>query len=413
MDRSLKVWTIFFFAVTLILTGINISIYLNKNEGFVYQQIPYNSIYVLDSEPSINKIINTSEDTIEIVLNGQALITRWMIYSESDLKSKVSGTNPKVFLPITGNNYIKEFKVCNETTGYCFNLKIQRQDIGDIHVIESSIPYTDVERYGFDDFCDLSWIDESEKNYVSDVVYNELKVDTCQNTLGKIKLLTSHIGNIAEKNIKVGLKYQWNTYTACQIYQKAREGLSKMTCNEFSEVYYVFANIAGIKTRRVGIVGFGDSDGIVKLSGHHFNESFIPEQNQWAFVDITSHKAFVLNEEMRALNTFELFMANISGNYEGLTSQTIDSDSTINEPYVQNRSNEEYYFSPNSLIQYKFGDDRFDLKNQFIRYVFLPEPVLSLNYNNTKFYIKKISILLLILTLTVSIVLVIRLLKKS
>lgn len=366
----------------------------------------------MDSEPSINKLIHTAEDTIEIILNGQVHITTWKIYSDGNLNSEVHGINPKLFLPISGNNYVKELKICNESTGNCFDLKIQRQDVGDIHVIESSIPYTDTKRYSFDDFCDLSWIDESEKNYISDIVYNELKVDTCQSTLNKIKLLTSHIGNIAEKNIKVGLKYQWNTYTACQIYQKAREGLTKMTCNEFSEIYYVFANIAGIKTRRVGVVGFGDSDGIVKLSGHHFNESFIPEQNKWAFVDITSHKAFVLNEENRVLNSFELFMANVSENYEGLTSQTIKGDSTIIEPYIRNSSNEEYYFSSNCLIQYKFGDDRFNLKNQVIRYVFLPEPVLSLNYNNTKFYIKKISILLLFLTLIVTILLLLRLMKK-
>ena len=105
-------------------------------------------------------------------------------------------------------------------------------------------------------------------------------------------------------------------------------------------------------------------------------------------------------------------MANISGNFMGLKSQTLDGDSTFSEQYINNRSNEEYYFSKNALIQFKFGDDRFNFLNQLIRYTLLPEPVLSLNYSNNKYYIKKIAVLLMVISSITTLFFLIIILKK-
>lgn len=285
---------------------------------------------------------------------------------------------------MNGQTYEKVYQVCRESDGFCFSLNLQRQNTGDIQVITSSIPYTDLCRYSFGDFCDISWIDPAEQESVKKILSERLKVDTCTSTLSKIELITSHINSIAHRDTNIGLNFVWNTYTACQIYNAAVEGKTNMTCNEYSEVYYLFANLAGVQSRRVGVVGFGSSDGVVKISGHHFDESYIPEQKKWAFVDITSNKAYVLNDSNEVLNTFEILMANVATDYSGLRAVSLSGDSTIVVPYFDIRQNEAYYFDTDCLVQYKFGDDRFNKKNQLKRYLFSPEPVLSLNYSNNK-----------------------------
>lgn len=376
-------WFIVLTMITLISLFVNYQIYINRNEGYVYTLLAYNSVYYLSDLPAISRFENTGTDSVSVVLSDKHTETSWTITSQ-DGEYKTIGKSPLIYLPLNGQTYEKVYQVCRESDGFCFSLNLQRQNTGDIQVITSSIPYTDLCRYSFGDFCDISWIDPAEQESVKKILSERLKVDTCTSTLSKIELITSHINSIAHRDTNIGLNFVWNTYTACQIYNAAVEGKTNMTCNEYSEVYYLFANLAGVQSRRVGVVGFGSSDGVVKISGHHFDESYIPEQKKWAFVDITSNKAYVLNDSNEVLNTFEILMANVATDYSGLRAVSLSGDSTIVVPYFDIRQNEAYYFDTDCLVQYKFGDDRFNKKNQLKRYLFSPEPVLSLNYSNNK-----------------------------
>ena len=386
-------WFIVFVIITLVSLFVNYKVYTNRNEGYVYAFSSYNSIYYPSDLPAITRFENTRKDSVSAMLSDSGIKTNWTIKSYG-AEYKSFGRHPLIYLPMNGETYEKSYEICRESDGFCFSLNLQRQNTGDIQVITSSIPYTDLDRYSFHDFCDVSWIDPSEQESVKKILNETLKIDTCTSTLSKIELITSHINDIAHRDTNIGLNYVWNTYTACQIYNAAVEGKTNMTCNEYSEVYYLFANLGGIKTRRVGVVGIGSSDGVVKISGHHFNESYIPEQKKWAFVDITASKAYVSNDSNEVLNAFEILIANVSSNYSGLKAVSLSGDSTVVVPYSDIRQNEAYYFDADCLVQYKFGDDRFNKTNQLKRYLFNPEPVLSLNYSNDKIIYKEFWLLL-------------------
>jgi len=382
--------------LTIIFALLNGYIYLNKNEGYVYYLSNYNSIYYPTEYVSINGIENVNTDTIAIVLSTDRDEQKWHITINDTSDYDVIGSHPRIYLPWTGNNYISNVKICDGENQFCFDIQLQRQDLGDIHIVNSSIPFTGISGYGFYDFCNIDWVNGTEKEKLSSILKNELLIDTCESSLSKVRLITSHVNNISRRIKNLPLKYTWNLYTACEIYEKTAAGETRMTCNEYSEVYYLLANLAGIPTRRVGVVGFANSDGVTKFSGHHFNESYIPEQGKWAFVDITASKAYVINTSQFVLNTFELFMANISDNFEGLETADLQGDSVVLNPYSATNSNEQYYFNKDCIIQYKFGNDRFSLLNQFERYAFKPEPVLSLNYSNERLFLKIFCILMLL-----------------
>ena len=64
-----------------------------------------------------------------------------------------------------------------------------------------------------------------------------------------------------------------------ETYKLFTAGKGKGFCENKALVYYLFANAAGVKTRLVDVAGrFGP----LKLTGHYFCESWLPETNAWA-----------------------------------------------------------------------------------------------------------------------------------
>ena len=74
-------------------------------------------------------------------------------------------------------------------------------------------------------------------------------------------------------------------------------------CENKALVYYLFANAAGIKTRLVDRAG---KFGPLKLTGHYFCESWIPEYAKWAYVDPQIQIANLRNHDGMPLHTIDL-----------------------------------------------------------------------------------------------------------
>jgi hypothetical protein len=388
----------FFLALSIVLMFINYNIYKNKNEGYVYSLVSYYDVYYPKPLKVVESFTGVNSESMELIMEPPNPGSVWIVQGRDSVPRK-NNINPKIYLPVKEEAYIEDFRITEEGTNFSFTVTVQRQHEGDVHIINSSIPVTDEQLYSFDDFCNVTWVDAKDQDTVYSILKNDLLIDTCKTTLDKISVICSFLKNSLKKPGNIDFVYQWNNYSAWFIYSKGATGESSLQCNEYSEVFYLFANVAGIKTRRLGVAGWAESDGVVKLSGHHFNESFIPEQQKWAFVDLTSDKAYVINDTGQVLNTYELFVSNISKNYEGLKVMSTIYDSLTIQPYKDVRENEQYYFNRDCVIQYKFGDNRFKKVNQAKRYLYDPEPVLSLNYTNRKLYIKYILLSMNLLTL--------------
>jgi len=74
-------------------------------------------------------------------------------------------------------------------------------------------------------------------------------------------------------------------------------------CENKALIYYLFANAAGIKTRLVDLAG---KFGPLKLAGHYFCESWIPEYAKWVYVDPQLQIANVINRTGIPLHTVDL-----------------------------------------------------------------------------------------------------------
>jgi hypothetical protein len=143
-------------------------------------------------------------------------------------------------------------------------------------------------------------------------------------------------------------------------------GSGKGFCENRALVYYLFANAAGIKTRLIDLAG---KFGPLKLTGHYFCESFIPEAAAWIYVDPQFGAARAVHRSGRLLHTLDLKRLFDLGSEAEVTYLVYDPDTRTLEPRPAGGGNE--YLVGDLVIAYKFGygtAKSFSKIRNFLRY---------------------------------------------
>lgn len=153
-------------------------------------------------------------------------------------------------------------------------------------------------------------------------------------------------------------------------YRMLRDGTGKGFCENRALVYYLFANAAGVKTRLVDIAG---KFGPLKLTGHYFCESWLPEQCSWFIVDPMSSVAYVTNPGGRLLSALDIKKLFDTGSYGGCGALYYDAggDSlaagSADRYFAGNRG---YY--NDMVMAYKFGYPRNASFSRLHNFLFRP-----------------------------------------
>jgi hypothetical protein len=143
-------------------------------------------------------------------------------------------------------------------------------------------------------------------------------------------------------------------------------GAGRGFCENRALVYYLFANAAGITTRLVDLAG---KFGPVKLTGHYFCESFIPETGEWMYVDPQSSIARATLGPDRPLSTLELKRLSDAGALSEIVLHAVDAQSgtVAAKPAEKPMA----YLVGDIVIAYKFGygkDKSFSKIKNFLHY---------------------------------------------
>jgi hypothetical protein len=131
------------------------------------------------------------------------------------------------------------------------------------------------------------------------------------------------------------------------------EALSKSGkgfCENRALVYYIFANAAGVETRLIDVAG---KFGPLKLTGHYFCESFVPEAGAWIYVDPQLGVARAVHRTGRLLHTLDLKRLFDLGSEAEVTYYVYDAETQSLEPRPAGGKNE--YLVGDLVIAYKFG----------------------------------------------------------
>jgi hypothetical protein len=143
-------------------------------------------------------------------------------------------------------------------------------------------------------------------------------------------------------------------------------GSGRGFCENRALVYYLFANAAGVKTRLIDLAG---KFGPLKLTGHYFCESFIPEAGGWIYVDPQFGAARAAHRSGRLLHTLDLKRLFDLGSESEVSYLVYDAGTQSLVPRPAAEPSE--YLTGDLVIAYKFGYGNaksFSKLRNFLRY---------------------------------------------
>jgi len=130
-------------------------------------------------------------------------------------------------------------------------------------------------------------------------------------------------------------------------------GKSKLWCGNFSSIFSFFASTAGLPVR---IVSCGLSEGRYATGIHVFCEVFIKEEQSWVYVDLTSRNLLV-RYNRKWLNVIDIQrLLGYPVQDSSFKAWHYEKDSLYETPFYEVAALAEYYFHPNAVFTFYYGD---------------------------------------------------------
>lgn len=172
-----------------------------------------------------------------------------------------------------------------------------------------------------------------------------------------------------------------------ETYKLLTSGQGKGFCENRALVYYLFANAAGVRTRLVDMAG---KLGPLKLTGHYFCESWIPEAGRWMYVDPQSGITGVRDPAGRLLHAVGVKKAFDSGAIAGCSLRLYDAAAgAIVDASGQVAASLGEYFSGRPVLAFKFGYGRNRIFSRLRSFVLQPT-LLYADFPLPRLYLLKV-----------------------
>jgi hypothetical protein len=324
----IKEWFLLTFTVALVaLFFYNKNMYDNRFNGYLYTDaVNYNELYFSDETFRIKGLKVKDGDSLSLVIAPQPAQNKWTVQNP-DATYNLNGVGiPTLKLKSGIHTYTVSSDHSDPTLkSNHFTIEYNAQDKS-MFIVNSTLPLIEHGLFPISRWTNFSnTITEAEIHEAKKIITEKTKLADSLPTVEKIKrisqfLVTEFVN--AEGAPSGDMKQQ----TPLSQFKLACSNQNKVDCAIYSDVFHLFANCAGIPTRKIGVAGWMD---YIVTSGHVFNECYIKEQGKWAFVDLTSKKALVLNERNEVLNSVDLLNAVNAKSFEGKKALRIHTNSLV------------------------------------------------------------------------------------
>jgi hypothetical protein len=401
-----KTLTILNVSILLSLLLINCWIYINRNEGYAYQEISsYGQLYAYDEMERISSVYFDGKDSLKLTIkekedlsNVEKNLSRLDWNTAIKLKE---GTNDYTIKNREGKkNENIEIRI-NFISEETFK-KNGRTKNNDIEIFSSNTPIGDSKLYSLFDWKQESqYITSEDYNDAKKLLIDSVKICEGDNTIEKIQKIATYI--IKKLDTCRGIPSDSMDFISpIKQIKFAELNKSKVWCGNFASIFSFLASNANLITRAVDL---GSNYGGIQNPSprHSFNEVFIPELKKWVFVDLTSKTIFMKSPSGELLNTIDFYTMHMLKSSQ-LTTVTVENDSLKEIQYYEIEPFYSNYFSPNSHFIFYFKDQflesTYSLNSKLMRY-FFKKPTFTIfsntiNNDNHKFYLKQFSIFALL-----------------
>ncbi|MDO9000634.1 MAG: hypothetical protein Q7W45_12775 [Bacteroidota bacterium] len=384
---------IFFTLLIILLFFINRYMYINRFSGYLYtERLNYNEFYYSEKTLRVQGFQAEQNDSLKIKILPLPKKSIWIIKDSKGNSYTVINELPTIKLLKGKANYTLTASGDNNLPVITLEIEsLPEQEYTD--VLFCSLPLLEYQLFPIERWTKLNkTISENEINEVKKIIKNEILITDSNTTLEKLEKIGLYLVSKlrSAEGAPSGEIKQLSPLTQ---YNLACSKKDEIDCGNYADIFHLFANCAGIPTRKIGVAGWID---YITTSGHVFNESYISEQEKWAFVDLTSKKLMVLNSTNEVLNTIDLLNARISKTFEGKTAIVVNSKNEIDSvPYAQiNQAEDEHFKRTASFYIIKEDiNNEMNFKETFKEYLsttshYGPYYNGTIKVDNSKHYLK-------------------------
>jgi hypothetical protein len=338
LSRSSVRWLAPMFALLL---AANLYVFFTRGwEDSLYPASYATLNYPLDA-PSLREWVVEKSDVLKLDLAWNKTPAQWQLLVDGKAAQTMPGTAPRLHIagPVfdgTTGAALESFKhrytlrPLPEGTGPDLDFTVNviaaefyrkngMQWAKDIYLVETDLPVGKFDRWPVSHWADdYRYVDADARAAADRVVREKMGVSEADDTVTRMEKVIRYLRtHLAESGGVPKDDFRWmDPWHMCQ---EMIAGTGKGWCTQNAQIYTFFANRAGVPTRFV--FGANTQNDRVIYSGHSWAESWVKEQNRWAYVDITQSIFAVQDRKGRMLNSADILELGAHDTFDGVTAR--------------------------------------------------------------------------------------------
>ncbi|HPN35647.1 MAG TPA: transglutaminase domain-containing protein [bacterium] len=408
--RMTRVLACLFFLLLL----ANLYVFLTREWESSFYPTSYATLYYPADIPTIRKWKVVDRNHLQLFLHGQARVTEWQVYTDGGRPQRALGMSPS-FQVDTTFAQLHAYRLVPVPADACPAVEVTMQfysrefygSLGmrrstDAYIVRSNVPCGEFRQFALQEWVDdYAYVGRQGLDETDRLLREEVGIRQNDATFVRMEKLTRYL-RIKLKDARGVPKDDERWMNPWLLYQEMARGTGKGWCTQHAQIYVYWANRAGIPTRFV--FGARTEDNTIVYTGHAFAESFIKEQNRWAFVDLAHAHIYITDKNGLVLNAAQLFHLNQHNAFDGVRARLyMDwewptklglafSDTVVTVPYPQCNETVRNEFTSHSILKYRrppnvedvreiytgFLRDRTFLTGNLERYLCKPQLAYSL-----------------------------------
>jgi hypothetical protein len=401
------------FLVWIVFFGASIYVFLSREWESSFYPTSYATLYYPLDVPTILEWKVMDRDRMQLNLGCTREVHEWKILTDGGKEQKGVGMNPSFRLDTTFSE-LHVYRLIPSPAGACQDVEVSVRfyskeyyachgmEHEDVYVVRANVPCGRFEQYALADWTDdYRYVGKEDLAKVDQLLKEEVGIRPGDPALLRMEKLFPYL----RKKLK-GMggvpKDDERWMNPWVLYNSLTDGTGKGWCTQYAQMWVFWANRAGIATRFV--FGARTEDNTIVYTGHAWGESFIPEQNRWAFVDLSQGHLCITNRSGEVLNSAELFHLNQQNAFDSTFARMcvdwqwenhpgfLSTDTVETVPYSLCNNMVRAEFTPHAILKYRrppnvedvreiytgFFKDRTFLLGNLERYLFKPQLAYSL-----------------------------------
>ncbi len=302
----------------LLLLVINLYVFFTREWESSFSPTSYATLYYPLDIPTIRewKLVDRNRLQLDLVCTNE--IQEWKILTDGGKEQAGVGMKPSFRIDTTFselhtyrlipvNQQTQPVEISIRFYGKEFYAALGMQHT-DVYVVRANVPCGKFEQYPVSEWVDdYRYVGEQALTEVDRILHEEVRIRDGEQTFARMEKLLPYLRRKLKGSGGVP-KDDERWMNPWLLYNELVSGTGKGWCTQNAQTWVFWANRAGIPTRFV--FGARTQDNTIVYTGHSWAESFIREQNRWAFVDLSQSEIYVTDKEGSVLNTADIFHLN-------------------------------------------------------------------------------------------------------